>query len=284
MRERRAECPNCGAKQAKGARFCAECGTRLEASTEILAPPQSESGPVPVTVTVAEPRLFGVTPPILVFAFGVAALAVAILLLATGRWLAGTLSLAAALLLLAAFAEVARRKPDGALARASAGALGAVRAQAAYAVEVLTTRSRATREIVRIRGELLHLADLRDERVRALGEAVYRVDKAGTKAIRGELSELDGRIETKEAELSAIVTKAQERVKRARLQVQPTEAVELPEPPAPAPDPDPPTPAPVPEPAPTPVPEPYPPPDEATPPEPARIPEPGPLGRKRKKK
>jgi hypothetical protein len=129
--------------------------------------------------------------------------------------------------------------------------------------------------------------------LRALGEAVYGNDRKGTKRLRDELAELDARIERKETEMATIAAEARERIESARLQVQPTEMVEIPEPPSPtpgpdtpipAPDPGPPTPVPVPEPSPTPVPEPYPPPDEATPPEPARIPEPGPLNEAGEKK
>jgi uncharacterized protein YdcH (DUF465 family) len=291
-----AECQNCGARVAKRAKFCPECGTRLASDapdTAVLETPPSETGPVPVNVTTAEPRLFGVTPPMLVFALGAAALGIAILLLATGHWLPGVLSLAAALLLFAAFAEVARRKPDGTVARASAGALGAVRARAGYVVDAFATRSRAARDLARVQQELVDVRATRERLLGELGRAVYADDKKGTKRLRAELSELDARIETKEGEMATIAAEAQERLQRARLQVQPTEMVEVPEPPTPspspepqipAPDPGPPTPTPVPEPMPTPVPEPYPPPDEATPPEPARIPEPGPLGTRRRKK
>jgi hypothetical protein len=249
-----------------------------------------------VTFTTSEPRLFGVTPPMAVFALGIATLAVAVLLLATERWLSGALTLAAALLLLAAFAEVVRRKPSGPVARASAGALGRIRARAGYFVDAYATRSRARRELARVRRELVDLDVERERSLLTLGAAVYRDDREGTKRLRNELAELDAKVEQKETEMATIAAEARERLESARLEVQPTEMVEVPEPPQPpsptptpgppipAPDPGPPTPAPVPEPGPTPVPEPYPPPDELTPPEPVRIPEPGPIDESRGKK
>jgi type IV secretory pathway TrbD component len=281
----------------KRARFCPECGRRIgerdDVATAVVETPPSESGPVPVNVTTTEPRLFGVTPATAVLMLGLAALAAGAFLLATGRWLSGALALGAAVLLFAAFAEVARRKPDGPLARASVGALGSVRARAGYAVDAFTTRSRAGREHVRIRRELLELGTERDRHLRELGEAVYGGDRKGTKRLRAELAELDARVEQKEAEMATIAADARERLQRARLQIQPTEsheplsgsrrsraaaqtdaraeparpddgtasgAVEIPEPPSPTPTPGPgpEPPTPVPEPGPTPVPEPYP--------------------------
>jgi hypothetical protein len=62
------------------------------------------------------------------------------------------------------------------------------------------------------------------------------------------------------------LAQAQDRLRRHRLEVQPTQMVELPDQPGHG-DPS----------GPAVIPEPYPPPDEGTPPEPAIIPEPGPL-------
>ena len=288
----RASCPNCGSPVPAKARFCPECGTRLgedAATTAVVEPPPHETAPSPVSVSAAEPRWFGVTPPVAVFALAIAALAVAVVLLAAERWVPGGLILAAAVLLFVAFAEVARRKPDGAVAEASAGALGRARARAGYAVDAFTTRSRASRDLARMRREAMELEQERERGLRALGASVYGDDRKGTKRLRAELAELDARIERKEAEMATIAAQARERIENRRLEVSPTEMVEIPEPPHPSPDPDPAPlpepPAPVPEPGPIePVPEPYPPPDEATPPEPARIPEPGPLDHERGKK
>lgn len=219
-RLRARSCHNCGAAPPKRARFCPECGTRLEAAAEpdtaVLPAPEHAPTPEPPA-----PRRFG-------------------------------------------------------------AALGNLRARAGHSADALATRSRARREILRVRRELLELGGEREGRLRDLGRAVYDGDRKGTKRLRAELSELDARIERKEAEMATIEAEAQERIEQGRLEVQRTQMVEIPEPPSPNPSPDP---APVPEPGPpTPVPEPYPPPDEATPPEPARIPEPGPLGDGREKK
>ena len=113
-----------------------------------------------------------------------------------------------------------------------------------------------------MRTELQRLVGERGERLRALGEAVYREDAAGTEQARAALRELDESIAAKEAEMTQIAERTQERVGRARLEAQSTFLLE----PQPGP----------PEPYPEPVPEPYPPPDEGTPPTPEPVPEPYP--------
>jgi hypothetical protein len=102
-----------------------------------------------------------------------------------------------------------------------------------------------------------------------LGEAVYRADEQATEEARGRVEELDALAAEREAEMQQVVEAAQHVLARRRLEVQPTEAVEVPGDPVPGPGEED-------LPGPVRIPEPYPPPDEATPPQPAVIPEPGP--------
>jgi hypothetical protein len=64
-----------------------------------------------------------------------------------------------------------------------------------------------------------------------LGDAVYRGDDQGTERARGQVRELDELAALREAEMEAVVAQTQERLERRRLEVQPTELVELPDPP-----------------------------------------------------
>jgi hypothetical protein len=280
-----ADCAACGAKLPRNARFCAECGRRVEGgdtdATAVEQVPPDETGPVPVHIVEAEPRLFGVTPATALFGAGLAALALGILLVVIGYVLAGALLIGAAVLLFAAFATAAQRRPDTAVARVSADAVGSLRARAGFAFETLAAHGSARVEYFRVRRVLLDLYAERATALQDLGEAVYRGDEEAAAAGRDRVAALDREIEARHEELMRVTTSVEERVQRAQLAVQPTEIrqdVELPGPvpvrepspepsppveppriPEPSPEPSPPVEPPlVPEPGPTPAPEPSP--------------------------
>jgi hypothetical protein len=230
--------------------------------------PPEETGPVPVQYSQAVPRYYGITPTTLVLVLAGAALTLAVVLFALGHWPFGLIALGVSVLLLLVFLEAARRKPDGPVARSTADALDGFRARAGVAAESLATRGRAARRLLALRRELQRMALLRGRLLFELGDAVYRGDDQGTERAHGQVRELDELAALRGAEMEAVMVQTQERLHRRRLEVQPTEMVELPDEPA-QPGEAPPGPAVIPE--------PYPPPDEGNPPEPAIMPEPGPL-------
>jgi hypothetical protein len=271
-----ADCAVCGAKLPRNARFCAECGRRVgddTGATVVEAVPPDETGPVPVHIVEAEPRLFGVTPATALFGAGLASFALGILLVVIGYVLAGALLLGAAVLLFAAFATAAQRRPDTAMARVSADALGSLRARAGVAVETLAAHGSARVELFRLRRVLLDLHAERAGALQALGEAVYRGDEEAAAAGRDRVAALERELEARHEELMRVTASVEERVQKAQLEVQPTEIrqdVEIPGPvpvPEPSPEPSPPVEPPL-------IPEPTP---EPSPPvEPPLVPEPGP--------
>lgn len=219
---RRAECPSCGAAAPRLARFCPSCGTNLDAgATERAEVPPHETTPAPVTVTRVTPRWFGVTPPTAVFGLAAAALVVAVVLLVGERWIAGLLVLGLALLLFAAFLEVARRKPDAAVVQRAADAADSLLARAGFAAQAMRTRSSARREIARRRGELVRLMSERDALLRELGAAAYAGEE-GT-PVRERIAAIDERATALTAEAQEIAEQARASVERAAVAVQPTE-------------------------------------------------------------
>ena len=264
-----ASCANCGGKLAKSSRYCPQCGHPTAAGeTKVMEVPPDETGLVPVQYAHAEPHYYGITPTTLVLVLGGAALTLAVVLFALGRWPFGLIALGVSVLLVLVFLEAARRKPDGAVARSTAEALDGFRARAGVAADSLATRGRAARRLLALRRELQRMGVLRSRLLFELGAAVYRGDEQGTERARAQVRELDELAALREAEMEAVVAQTQERLERRGLEIQPTEMVELPDSPAPPGE------APG---GPAIIPEPYPPPDEGNPPEPAIIPEPGPL-------
>lgn len=262
-------CPHCGADAPIRARFCPECGTPLEEpasrTLQVELPPE-ETGPVPVSMQVSEPRWFGVTPPSFLLGLAVALFVLAIVLFAVGHWPYGLILIGLAALLLAAFMEAARRRPHGHEGAARAGS--DVRERARSSWETFRARSTAAAEARRIQSGLLLIESERKSALAQLGAAAHAHDGTAEAAARAKLTELDEREAALRAQLDEQLDLAGERIRKAKLPVQDTMMV-LPSEPSPPPgEATPPQPAVVPE--------PYPPPDEATPPQPARVPEPGP--------
>ncbi|MEX2645887.1 MAG: hypothetical protein WD249_06465 [Gaiellaceae bacterium] len=212
--------------------------------TKVEELPPDETGPVPVTVVHAEPHWFGLTPTGSLLAVGVAAVGVAVVLLAVGSVVAGIVVLAVGVFVLGTL----WRRP---VAEALAGPVGLARV-------TVSAQSEARRRLAGLRSELDGLEREREQRLRALGEAVYRGDDAATDPLRQELEELDRRAGEKRGEIERTVEQASERIGRARLETGRTEAVPL----EPYPPPDE-----ADRPAPPDIPEPYPPPDEGDRPE-----------------
>jgi hypothetical protein len=265
-----ANCGNCGARLPKDSRFCPECGVRTSVpndSTAVEEVPPEEMGRVPVHKIAAEPRYFGVAPPLALFGIALALLVAAIVVFVAGNAIAGALLLAAAALFSFLFVAASRRLPENAVARVGRRAFGTVRDRTGFAVEAVSVHSTTRMELFRLRRELSELVARRAEAARALGEAVYGGAENEVEDARNRMSELDRALADKEKEMTRVTAAANERIQRAQLQVQPTAIVEPPNVPEPMPEPsEPGQPVTVPEPSPVP----------SEPPMPAPSPEPMP--------
>lgn len=264
------KCANCGARLTKAGRYCAQCGQPTGVGeTKVMELPPDETGVVPVQHDVVEPRYYGIAPTTLLLVLAGAVVAGAIVLLVLGHWPYALIAFGLGVLLLLLFFEGARRRPERGVARSTTNALDGFRARAGVAADSLATRGRAARRLLALRRELQRFSVLRARLLFELGEAVYGGDDQGTERAREQLRELDQLAAETEAEMAAVMARTQEKLDRRKLEVQPTEMVELPDQPEQPGEGSPSVPAVIPE--------PYPPPDEGNPPEPAILPEPGPL-------
>jgi uncharacterized membrane protein YphA (DoxX/SURF4 family) len=276
---RRTRCQACGAKLPAKSKFCPECGTAVvSGDTVVQEVPPTEDGPTPVEPHVSERRYFGVPPAGVLLGLAAVGLIAAIGLLASGLWPWALIALGLSLFLITGFISAQRQGPSeqGRAARA----FSSIRSHAGVAKETIAAQGSAGIELARLRRDASGLARQRSERARELGEAVYAKNTPATKELKERMREIDDELAAKEAQMAKVTIDAQERVGRAKLQVQPTQAVagEMPD--------EAPEPATVPEPSPPPdegqppqpahVPEPYPPPDEGDRPQPPEIPEPSP--------
>jgi type IV secretory pathway VirB3-like protein len=190
--------------------------------TQVEEVPPHETTPSPVDVSVAVPRYFGLTPPTLLFGVATATLAVAIVLAVLAHWVAALVLAAAVLLEIVLFLGVASRKPDTAVASASARMFQRARERAAWLVQATTVRTEAGRQLAPLRRELLELDDRRERQIRELGAAVYAGDDEAAKQVTEELNRLDEQQREIKVKVAAITDSAQEQLEQGRLRVQPT--------------------------------------------------------------
>jgi hypothetical protein len=249
-----ASCPTCGAGVGALARFCPQCGTRIDETgrTVVQEVPPHESTVAPAVVVRQDASFYGITPPVALLVLGVAAVAVGGLLAIQGSVLLGVVLVLLGAVVLGIFVAGERRRD-----------VERARARAASAVERMSVRSGARRQLQRLQHQLEQQVRDRERWVTAFGYAVWNEDEAGTTAARAEIARFNDGIMATEVEMRTIAVEAGARIEQSRLQSQPT----MIDPPAPVPS----------EPTgPVIVPEPYPPPDEGDPAGPVTVPEPYP--------
>jgi hypothetical protein len=208
-----ATCTHCGQELPQGARYCPACGR-----------PAAEAREEPVDLHVAQPRYFGLAPPVFVFSIALVLLVVGVVLIVIGQLELGVLAVLLSVCLLPAFFAGARRWPEGRLARASLSTADRLRDEAGVAAESLSTWSRASKEVVQLRREQFTLRRERDTKIRELGQAVLAEDGRADE-LKSAAKELDDRLAANERELARTVASARRTVRRERATIAPTEVI-----------------------------------------------------------
>jgi outer membrane biosynthesis protein TonB len=229
------DCPNCGNSVPDGSRFCPECGRPLaeEADATMVRSGGRRWPPHPVLIIAV---LVGIG---------------SIVLLAAGVWAWGVVALLGAAVLFLTQREAERR--------AAKHALLGFRERFFATRASVAARSRGQLDLFRARRERAELEAEKGRALHRLGHTVFYDDKAGTKSAKAEVQAVVDRIAEKEAEIETLIREIDARVRRAQVNVKPTEQIEAEQPPEPVR-----------------IPEPWPPPDEADRPEPAPAPDPVP--------
>jgi hypothetical protein len=186
--------------------------------------PPAEAAPAPVEPQVAQRRLFGVPPSSVLLLLTVAGVAFAIVLFALGDWPWALIALGLTGFVATGLFAQARRLPSetAGVTKASIAGLGSVRARGRAVVETVAAHSSARMDLARLRREIAALTADRREQVRELGEAAYQDEKAAVTELKERIKHTDDEIQAKEAQMAQVTIDAQERIGRAKLEVQPT--------------------------------------------------------------
>jgi zinc-ribbon domain len=220
-----AKCSNCGTELPPNSKFCSQCGTAVASGDTVVEEvPVPEPAPAPVEPQVVERRLFGVVPSSMLLLLVVAGVVLAIVLFVLGEWPWALIVLGLSGFAATGLFTQARRLPGetSGVTKASLGAVDAVRARGRAVVETVAARGSARMELSRLRREIAALTADRRELVRELGEVAYAGDKAAEKELKERIRQLDDDVQAKEAQMANVTIDAQERIGRAKLEVQPT--------------------------------------------------------------
>lgn len=210
-------CSHCGGELPAQATFCPSCGRRADL-------PPSDPRNVPLDVQHAEPRYFGLGPPIFVFVVSVVLFFAGVVLLVLGQVGVGALAVVLSLCLLPAFLAGARRWPDTSIARVGVSTADRVRDEADVAATSISTWSRAGRDLVRLRKEQYRLRRERDDAIRRLGVSVFEGDGRADELLE-QARELDRQLTLNEQAATRTIAGARRRTRKERAAVVSTEVI-----------------------------------------------------------
>jgi hypothetical protein len=207
-------CPTCRLAVAPDARFCPNCGSRVDGEP---------GGPIAYSQT--EARLFGVLAPLPTFVLAVVFLVGALVAFITGSWVLGIMLLAFSAAVFVLFYGAAERDPSSGVARVALGAVARVTGWTRFAQGSAGAWGSAGRRLFELRRELRPLRAERREVQYALGDAAFRQDEAAVASLRARMSEIDDAIETNERTQEDVRAHARGRVEDERFASRETQLI-----------------------------------------------------------
>ena len=207
-------CPNCKLAVSPEARFCSNCGARLD---------DGPAEPGAISYSRPEPKLFGVLNPTPTFVLACIVLAASLVAFFTGGPVLGVILLAVAAALFVLFYGAAERNHESGLAKAAVDGVARVSGWWRFSHESASAWTGAGQTVVRLKRELRPLRSERKDVQLALGQAAYEQNEERVAALRATLADLDHAIAERERESAEVVARARHRVDDERVAVQPTE-------------------------------------------------------------
>ncbi len=163
-------CSACGSASAWDAKYCQQCGRRLDEES---------------------PRYYGALSPGPTFVLGGVFAVGAVVALVAGSWIVAIVLIALAAVAFAFFYEAARRTPDDAVGRRVFSSTRHVRGWTLFVRTSSAAWVRALRDVVRLRRESRSLRRQREPALRSLGDAAYREDEPAATELRERLRRID---------------------------------------------------------------------------------------------
>jgi signal transduction histidine kinase len=205
-------CPACRLAVSPDARFCPNCGSRVD----------GEPGG-PIAYSQPETRLFGVLAPLPTFVLAVVFLVGALVAFVTGSWVLGIMLLAFSAAMFVLFYGAAERDPSSGVSRGALGTVARVAGWTRLAQGSAGAWGSAGRRLFELRREIRPLRAERREVQFALGDAAYRQDETAVAALRARMAEIDDAIAANEREQEEVRARAKRRVEDERFAARETQ-------------------------------------------------------------